>query len=231
MIKLHQFPPCWNLPNASPFCMKLETYLRMAQLPFKSVNQMDPRKTPKGKLPYIEDNDYRIADSDLIIQYLKKKYGDALDANLNESQKAQALAIQRLLEEHLYWVILYSRWADPNNWPTTKKTFFAPLPSLLYYILPSIVRKKTVRDINSHGMGRHNRDEIYQFGINDLKAIKTLLQDQPFMLGTEPTSIDASVYAFLANIIETPEPSPLQDYAKSQANLVAYCQRMKEKFY
>ena len=33
MIKLFQFPPAFGLPNASPFCMKLETWLRMAGLP------------------------------------------------------------------------------------------------------------------------------------------------------------------------------------------------------
>ncbi len=32
MIVLYQFPPAFGLPNASPFCMKLETWLRMAQL-------------------------------------------------------------------------------------------------------------------------------------------------------------------------------------------------------
>lgn len=29
MIQLQQFAPAFGLPNASPFCMKLETYLRM----------------------------------------------------------------------------------------------------------------------------------------------------------------------------------------------------------
>jgi hypothetical protein len=32
-IVLHQFYRSFGLPNASPFCMKLETYLRMAELP------------------------------------------------------------------------------------------------------------------------------------------------------------------------------------------------------
>ncbi len=39
MIKLFQFAPAFGLPNASPFCMKLETYLRMAGLPFQLVNR------------------------------------------------------------------------------------------------------------------------------------------------------------------------------------------------
>jgi hypothetical protein len=39
MIKLYQFNPVWGLPNASPFCMKLETYSFLANIlvpPLKS---------------------------------------------------------------------------------------------------------------------------------------------------------------------------------------------------
>ena len=40
VIRVHQFAPALGLPNASPFCMKLETYLRMAGLPFELVNEI-----------------------------------------------------------------------------------------------------------------------------------------------------------------------------------------------
>ena len=38
MIKLYQFKPAWGLPNPSPFCMKVETYLRMAGLSYEVIN-------------------------------------------------------------------------------------------------------------------------------------------------------------------------------------------------
>jgi hypothetical protein len=38
MIKLYQFNAAWGLPNPSPFCMKVETYLRMVSLPYEVVN-------------------------------------------------------------------------------------------------------------------------------------------------------------------------------------------------
>ena len=38
MIKLYQFKPAWGLPNPSPFCMKVETYLRMAGLSYGVIN-------------------------------------------------------------------------------------------------------------------------------------------------------------------------------------------------
>jgi hypothetical protein len=51
-IKLFQFPRMLGVPNVSPFCCKLETWLRIAQLPYEVVETRDPRKGPKGKLPF-----------------------------------------------------------------------------------------------------------------------------------------------------------------------------------
>ena len=62
-VKLYQFPPAWGLPNPSPFCMKLEVFLRLAEIPYEVVTWPDPRKAPKGKLPFIEHEGTRIADS------------------------------------------------------------------------------------------------------------------------------------------------------------------------
>src|SRR5579872_6852327 len=113
MITLFQFTPLWDLPNVSPFCMKLEVYLRLAKIPYKVKYVNNPSRGPKGKLPFIKDNDEAMADSGLIIDYLKAKYGDPLDHDLTHAQQGESRALQRLLEEHLYWVMLYARWIEP----------------------------------------------------------------------------------------------------------------------
>jgi hypothetical protein len=57
MITLYQFEPAFGLPNASPFCLKLETWLRMAGLPYEAprMTLSAMGRSPKGKLPYIVD--------------------------------------------------------------------------------------------------------------------------------------------------------------------------------
>lgn len=106
MIKLHQFAPAFGLPNASPFCMKVETWLRMAGLPYERVNSGDVLRAPKGKLPVIDDDGTRVADSSFIIDYLKARCGDPLDAALTSRQRALAVALQRLFKDSLYWALL-----------------------------------------------------------------------------------------------------------------------------
>jgi glutathione S-transferase len=230
MIRLHQFAPAFGLVNASPFCMKLEVWLRMAGLPYEAVNDGNVMKAPKGKLPYIEDGGKRVADSSFIIDYLKRTYGDPLDAGLTPAQRAQALALQRLFEENLYWAVVHTRWVDPAGWARTKVAFFGAMPAPLRWLLPPLARRGMRGEMRGHGMGRHSVAEIHAIGCRDVTAVADMLADQPFMLGDAPTSIDAVAYAFLANLLWAPVESPIRHHAAARPTLEAYCQRMKSRF-
>jgi len=231
VLKLYQFPTAFGLPNASPFCMKLETYLRMAGLPFETVASLDMRRAPKGKMPWIDDGGTILGDSNLIIDYLKAKYGDPLDAWLSPAERAVALAFRRLIEENLYWVLLYSRWVDPSGWVHTRPAFFSGLPWPLRAIVPIVARRGLARQIWGQGIGRHGRDEIYAIGIADLSALAAFLGDKPWMMGEHPSVLDAVAYATLANILWAPVDSPLQRHLAGYALVATYCQRMRSIYY
>ncbi len=40
VVILHQFPPSEKCPSASPFCLKLETWLRMADIKYEVSNSI-----------------------------------------------------------------------------------------------------------------------------------------------------------------------------------------------
>lgn len=228
MIKLYQFAPVWGLPNASPFCMKLETYLRLAGLPYETP-PADMRKAPKGKMPYIEHNGKTLGDSALIIEHLEAQYGDALDRHLSEEERAQALAFRVLMEEHLYWCVVYERWAIDANWALTRDAYFGFLPGVVRGPIAGLIRRKTLKQLHGQGIGRHTQEEIYAFAQADISALSTFLGPKPFFLGDRPTSLDASAYAFLGNILGAPIESPLKRHLQSLPNLVAYCERMQAR--
>ncbi|HVS27057.1 MAG TPA: glutathione S-transferase C-terminal domain-containing protein [Burkholderiales bacterium] len=52
-----------------------------------------------------------------------------------------------------------------------------------------------------------------------------------FALVGEPTALDATAYAFLANIILVPLDSALKQHALKYPRLEAYCRRMRERYY
>ena len=218
MIQLYQFAPAFGLPNTSSFCLKLETYLRMVGLPFESVYGIEMGKAPKGKMPYIVDGDKTIGDSNFIIDYLKQTYGDPLDAHLTASDRAISLAMRRLIEENLYWVMVHNRWIEPQNWETTKSVFFKDLPPILKAIVPGIARKETQKKLQGQGMGKHSSEEIYAIGMADITALADFLSDKPYFLGDAPTSLDASAYGILANILGSPFDSPVKAKAQQLTN-------------
>jgi glutathione S-transferase len=231
MIQLHQYPPMFGIPNPSPFCMKLETWLRMAKLPFEVVAVVDPRKGPKGKVPWIEDQGRTIADSAFIIEYLKDAYGDRLNAGLDAKDRATSLALQRLIEEHLYWTIAHGRFLDEEAWPSTKAQFLAGFPAPLRPLVGRLVRKTIAKALHLQGLGRHTPDELCRLGCYDLTALSTFLGDRPYFFGDEPTELDATAYGFLAQIMWAPGAHRLREHMQQTRNLPAFCERMKRAYY
>lgn len=230
MITLHQFPSAFGVPNLSAFCMKVENYLRMADIPYRSVNA-NLRRAPKGKAPWIEDDGRVVADSGFILDYLRSKYGDTLDAALTAEQRAASVALTRLMEEHLYWTVLYARWMEEENWRRLRPVFFGSMPAPLRWFAPGLVRAALRRQLWGHGIGRHRPEEIHALGCSDISALADYLGGKPYFMGEAPTSVDAIAYAFLANVLCVPLNPRLQAHAMSRPSLLAYCERMRARYY
>lgn len=231
MITLYQFSPVWGIPNLSHFCVKVETYLRMTQLPYDIIETL-PLKAPLGKLPYLEDQGQKIADSRLIIHYLQAQYGHALDEHLNAEAQAIAKAWQRLFEEHLYWLSMYTRWNySEENWQQNKQAVFHVLPKALQSIAALGYRFLIKKQIYGQGTGRLSDKDIFTFAAEDISAIAIFLGQKDYFMGDRPSSIDATVYGFLVNIMACPIESPLKDEVLTQTVLVAYCQRMQARYF
>jgi glutathione S-transferase len=231
MITLYQFARTWGIPNLSQFCVKLETYLRMARFPYE-IKITLPLKAPLGKLPYIVDNDKKIADSRVIVRYLQNSYGDSLDSHLGPEEKATAKAYQRLLEEHLYWVTMYTRWSyTDSNWRQNKQAIFGVLPPVARDIAAWIYRIRINSQIRGHGISRLSQDQIFDLGREDIDALADFLGDKSYFMGDKPTSLDASAFGILVNTIRCPIESPIKEYALAKTNIVAYCNRMQAEFF
>ena len=113
-ITLHVTRAAFGLPDTSPFVMKTEVQLKMAGLAYKRVAAIPPQ-APSGKLPYIVDEGEVVTDSTFIRAYIERAYGVDLDAGLDARQRAECWAIERTLEDHLYFAMVWFRWIDPIN--------------------------------------------------------------------------------------------------------------------
>jgi len=69
LIILHQMTRGRRAPTVMPFALKLETYLRMAGIPYE--NEFEEPFGPKEKCPWITMNNTHYTDSTLIMDFIK----------------------------------------------------------------------------------------------------------------------------------------------------------------
>lgn len=231
MITLYQPPGAWGTPSVSPFCIKLETWLRMMEIPYQ-VKPANPQKSPKGKMPYIRDEDGAlIGDSQLILLHLTKRYGDRLDAWLDPADLAKGHAVRRMLEEGSYWVGVHNRWARDAGYAEVYKVFSGFMPAVAAPFVMPLIRRRIITQLWNQGTGRHSLEDIDAIGRADYQAVSDILGDSPFMLGEEPSSVDATVYAFLLGVVRFPVRTSVTELIEGRPNLMAYLERMQARFW
>ena len=230
-LLVHQIPSAWGLPSVGPFCLKLETYLRMVEIPYQTVVDATPFRAPKGKLPWIEHEGKKIGDSGLIIEYLESRFGLDADARLSDAERAMARSVRRLIEENLYWTMVYDRWIVDENWAIARDVILGGVPVPIRSIISPIARRGVRKQLEAHGIGRHSRDEIHAIGRSDVGAVAEFLGEKAFLMGSIATQIDAVAYGLLANIANVPIESPVRDEVKSRPNLTSDIERVRGQYF
>jgi glutathione S-transferase len=230
VITLYTFGPAFGLPDPSPFVMKAETLLKMAQLPYRS-DTGGFSKAPKGKLPYIADDGAIVADSTFIRWHIEKKYRIDFDQGLDTAQRATGWAFEKMIEDNLYWVIVHDRWMDDANFRKGPIRFFDKVPAPIRPLVVALIRRKVRSALRGHGLGRHADDEILALGTRSIDALADFLGDKRFFFGPEPTGVDATVFAFVAGTLCPHFATRIRTAAERHDNLRRYVGRMTARFY
>jgi glutathione S-transferase len=231
-IKLFVLSTGWGvpLPSSAPFPVKLATWMRMAKIPFEVVVENNLAKGPKGKSPWIELGAERMADSTIIIEHLQERFGVNLDAHLDANQRALALSVQRMLEEHYHQCFEHQLFFGRGG-KERMAQFAATMPIPVRWILPTVAGRAFSKQLYARGMGRHPEEVIIAQGKADLDALSQMLGDKRYFFGDEPSSIDACIFGFLGVSVYVEGDNPLYNYAASKDNLMRYCERMRARYF
>lgn len=228
MIKLYTFPEAFGLRNVSPFCLKVEMALTYLNDEYEIVEEKDPRKSPKGKLPYIVINGESIADSEIILEHLGQTHGGALYGDLSEDEYARGFAFTRLAEDHLYWLMVASRWLDDDWFPNIENGFFGFVPRLIRPLVSKMARKQVFKTLDLHGLGRHNLEQQRGFARRDLRSLSCAISSHPFIGGERLTAFDFSVASLLSGIYDQQPATWITPIAEEFPNLQAYAERVQD---
>lgn len=224
MIKLYGFGPAFGLPDPSQFVVKTEVLLKMAGQPYEKL-RADPRKGPKGKIPWIDDGGRIVPDSTFIRFHLEDAHGVDFDKGLSDQQKGQAWCIEKMLEEQVYWLVVMERWLDKANFDRGPKMFFDPVPSLLRPVVLAMVSRQVTRNLQAQGLGRHSAAERQRLAERAARAVSLCLGEKPWLMGEQPCGADAAGYAFVGGALCAHFEGPVRKAFERHANLAAYVQR------
>jgi glutathione S-transferase len=230
MITLYGFGPGFGLPEISPFVTKTEVQLKMAGLAYRKQRAMPPA-SPKGQLPYIDDEGASIADSTFIRAHIEQKYGFDFDAGLDQRARAQAWAFERMIENHVYWGLVGARWVDPENFAKGPAHFFDGAPEDRREKLREDAQFRVAENYLLSGLGRHAPDDDVELALRSLYALSLQIGDKPYLMGDRPCSTDAIAFGAVAGILTPFFDSKLRRRAEQFGNLVAYVDRMMQHYY
>ncbi|MDB5477182.1 MAG: glutathione S-transferase family protein [Phenylobacterium sp.] len=230
MITLYGAGEGFGLPEISPYVMKTEVQLKMAGLAYRKV-QGRREDSPKGQLPYIDLGGKRVADSTFIRGYLERSFGLDLDAGLDTRGRAEAWAIERMVENQLNWVAAHAIWLDADNFAKGPAHFFDDAPEGVAEAIRRDVQQKVRETVFVVGVGRHSEPEIVALGLRSLAALSAILGDSRYLMGDRPCGADATMFGMLAYVLTPFFDSELRRQAEAFGNLTAYVERMMAEFY
>ena len=229
MITLYTLPPAFGLRNVSPFCLKAEMTLTHLRQPFEIKFEADPRKAPKGKLPYIDIDGDVTADSELILQKLDEKFNGGVYGELSPKEIAIGRAFTRLSEEHLYWMIVASRWLEADWFPNVVNGFFSDVPALLRSLIAKSARSTMKKTYDLQGLGRHTKAEQRQFARDDLSAISDQIEAERYITGGRLTVFDFNVASILVGLMDNEPATWISILAKDYPVLREYVDRVQQE--
>ena len=227
VVVLHQFERGTNMPNLSPFALKLETFLRMANIQYV-VDTEEPQGR-RGKCPWITINGVELSDSELIIDYLTRHFKHPIPEKLTPAEHAVGRAVQVMLDEHTIMAVAYKRYVLDNM------SYIVNLIPKAYRLQVRLMKSHFVSVIKKafyiQGMGRFSEEEMLFFLRRELRALQDVIGDKPFLLADAPSTYDAAAFAELTQVIYGCAPEVERYVRDSHGVLVQYHERMKAKYW
>jgi glutathione S-transferase len=221
MITLYSYPELFGVADNNGYGLKVFAFLKLTGVPFTHRHIFDASGAPRGQLPYIDDDGEAIGDSETIIAHLIQRYGLAIDSALTLAQHHTDHLITRMLDD-LYWVMSYSRWQDEHYWPAFHDALLAQHPGLNEDTLHSAQEFNSMR-YYYQGIGRYAPADAYARGLADLQVLADIIPSNRFLHGPAPTTVDAAIYGFIANIYFFPIETPLRQFVAARDNLIDHC--------
>ena len=232
LITLYGMPSAGGLKQLSPFVVKVEMALLYLRLEYE-VEHLDPRKirsmSPTGKVPWIRMGKSTLSESDSIIAFLNSKQDADLFDHVTNDKRVLGLALKRLTEDHLYWLMVYARWVSNTSRLALTESFLDQYPKPIIKLVSPFFKRHVSTLCRTQGIGLMSDDERAREAMIDFNALSAQLKKMPFLLGYDLTVYDFSVAAVLSSILFFRPNNWLTDMANDYEIFPEYLGRVSER--
>ncbi|KAF9432828.1 hypothetical protein BGZ76_010258 [Entomortierella beljakovae] len=241
--ELYIYGGAFGLPSIDSQCLAMISYLSIvSHQEYTIVVCNDATLSPSGELPMLHDGNNWIAGTNRIMAYLAKT-GYNANEELTTEDLAKSVAYSTLADESLTDAILYSWFADSENFlGATRKAYSNLLPFPSRYLLPVQIRKSAIQRVRKYGdltkidsgdVANDDDSKIYDLARDCYRVLDRKLGENEFFFGVKPSSLDAKVFGYLAIQLFPDIPNPrFREILKAEfPRLVAYSERCREEFF
>jgi glutathione S-transferase len=206
-IVLHQ----WEI---SPFCGKVRRILEHKGLAYEVVNYNGIRArkasglSDAGKLPVIDYDGERVADSSDIATFLEGKHPDKPLYPKDQVARAQAEIWEDWADESLYWFEVYFRMTYPDALLRASEMICEGRPGFERRLVAGAMKRMYKKKLAAQGLGKLPRERVEAKFVAHLDAIETVLASRRWLVGDERSIADIAVQSQLAEIARTSHLAP-----------------------
>ena len=225
VVYLYQFKRNIHVPNLSPFCMKVELFMRANKIDYEIV-EGNFNRSHKGLLPFIELNGEQIADSEFIIHTLAEKYN--VKENLPKERAGSLRALSRMFDEEVFRIQMkYKVRAEE-----IVRIMLTDLPDFLIPLIHPIIKLVIAWRLSWSGYGAHSDEELLQMYRRDLQATVDILGDNKYFGGDKLVMADCVVYGQLASIYLLPAETLVHEMIRKEFPILGkYVENVTTQFY
>jgi glutathione S-transferase len=223
-VILHAYPRAKTIVTAALFPLKIETYLRLANIKY-TMDTKDP-VGPKGKSPWISINGNHVTDSEFIMEYLNKKFEKDLNQKVDPVTVANASMVRVFFEEFFMFVVGLERfkYGSPSQFGKV-----VGQSGIMFSFFIKVFGRGIANRALTQGIGLHSREEVTKLMTKYFRCASVVLGDRKYFGGDEPCQEDAGIFGILAQCLWGLPDSPYEKLLNVELkNLKDYLLRIKE---
>src|SRR4029079_7587281 len=83
---------------------------------------------------------------------VERKYNIDFDRGLSAEQRSIAWAFEKMMEDHIYWLVVHARWMDDLNFARGPATFFRGVTAPIRPLVVAMIRRPPRRNMPRAGI-------------------------------------------------------------------------------